>query len=404
MRRWLNTLVFSHVPVYFMSLSNYRLLRLVSKLISSGKSTPLILPEPSDPASIKALMMRAQVQLDAGTLRSFYAGKRILVTGAGGSIGSEICKQVLSLGAAHVTLVDHSELALYEIDRAIREQFPNRCAQPVLCSIRRKERLAAVVMEHKPDVIFHAAALKHVPMVELNPCEAVLTNVLGTQYVIEAAKAAGVKQLVLISSDKAVAPSSLMGATKRLAEHLVRTQITENHQACVVRFGNVLGSTGSVVPLFRSQIERGGPITLTDKSAERYFMTIFEAVQLVLTAAMNNANTPQHHSGLYILEMGEPIKIYDLATRMIRLYGFRPDKDIKITFTGLREGEKITEALVDDNEVRKPVLPGIFEVGNQAHVPPIAHEVMETLYNLAQEGHDDNAKAMVFNLVNSLRE
>jgi FlaA1/EpsC-like NDP-sugar epimerase len=388
-----------------MGASNYRLLRFLARLAAFGKSpAPLVLPDPSDPASFKVLLHRPQVELDTEGLRSFYSGKRILVTGAGGSIGSEICKQALSLGAAHVTLVDHSELALYEIDRAIREQFGTTHAQPILCSIRRKERLAAVVKAQAPDVIFHAAALKHVPMVELNPCEAVLTNVLGTQYVIDAAKAAGVKQLVLISSDKAVAPSSLMGATKRMAEHLIRSQITGTHQACVVRFGNVLGSTGSVVPLFRSQIERGGPITLTDKDAERYFMTIFEAVQLVLTAAMTNAQTPENHSGLYILEMGEPVRIYDLAMRMIKLYGLKPEKDISIVFTGLREGEKITEALVDDNEVRKALLPGIFEVSDHVSVEPIADSVMQTLYGVAQEGHDDTAKEMVFNLVNSLRE
>jgi O-antigen biosynthesis protein WbqV len=388
-----------------MSLSNYRLLRFLARLASFGKKNGSIpLPDPSDPASFKVLLHRPQVQLDTNGLKNFYTGKRILVTGAGGSIGSEICKQVLALGAEHVSLIDHSELALYEIDRAIKLEFPgSERARPFLCSVRRKERIAAVVAQQKPDVIFHAAALKHVPMVELNPSESVLTNVLGTQYVIDAAKAAGVKQLVLISSDKAVAPSSLMGATKRLAEHLIRTQISDTHQACVVRFGNVLGSTGSVVPLFKSQIERGGPITLTDRDVERYFMTIFEAVQLVLTAAMTNAGTPEH-SGLYILEMGTPVKIHDLATRMIKLYGLRPDKDIKITFTGLREGEKITEALVDDNEERRLVLPGIFEVVNQAHVAPVAEEVMQTLYALAQGGHDDEAKTMVFNLVNSLRE
>ncbi len=388
-----------------MSLSNYRLLRFLARLASFGKKNGSIpLPDPSDPASFKVLLHRPQVQLDTDGLKNFYTGKRVLVTGAGGSIGSEICKQVLALGAAHVSLIDHSELALYEIDRAIKLEFPgSERARPFLCSVRRKERIAAVVAQQKPDVIFHAAALKHVPMVELNPSESVLTNVLGTQYVIDAAKAAGVKQLVLISSDKAVAPSSLMGATKRLAEHLIRTQISDTHQACVVRFGNVLGSTGSVVPLFKSQIERGGPITLTDRDVERYFMTIFEAVQLVLTAAMTNAGTPEH-SGLYILEMGTPVKIHDLATRMIKLYGLRVDKDIKITFTGLRDGEKITEALVDDNEVRRLLLPGIFEVVNQAHVAPISDEVMQTLYALAQEGHDAPAKTMVFNLVNSLRE
>ncbi len=388
-----------------MSLSSYRLLRLMTRLsLSRSRPGELLLPDPSDPQSFKVLLHRPQVTLDIEGLRAFYTGKRILVTGAGGSIGSEIAKQALEMGASHVTLVDHSELALYEIDRAIRERYgKTERATPILCSIRRKERLAAVFAAQKPDVVFHAAALKHVPMVELNPSESVLTNVLGTQYVIDAAKSAHVKQLVLISSDKAVAPSSLMGATKRLAEHLIRTQISDSHQACVVRFGNVLGSTGSVVPLFKSQIERGGPITLTDKDAERYFMTISEAVQLVMTAAMHNASTPEHKSGLYILEMGQPIKIADLARRLIGLYGLKADKDIDIVYTGLREGEKITETLVDDNEIRQPLLPGIFEVANQEKVAPLPAKTLQKLYDFAQEGHDLEAKTMTFDLVRSLR-
>ena len=386
-----------------MSHSSYRLLRLIARLALTKTNSGVHLPDPSDPQSFSSLLHRPQVELDTVALNSFYHGKRILVTGAGGSIGSEIVKQVLALGASHVTLLDHSELALYEIDRAIRENYSAAHARPVLCSIRRQERLEAVFLAERPDVVFHAAALKHVPMVELNPSESVLTNVLGTQYVIDAAKAARVKQLVLISSDKAVAPSSLMGATKRLAEHLIRTQISDTHQACVVRFGNVLGSTGSVVPLFKSQIERGGPITLTDAKAERYFMTISEAVMLVLTSAMHNAGTPEHKSGLYILEMGQPIKIHDLAERLIGLYGLKPGEDIKIVYTGLREGEKITEALVDDNEVRTAMLPGIFEVVNQERMASLPAKVMHKLYDLAQEGHDDQAKAMTFDLVRSLR-
>ncbi len=386
-----------------MAQSSYRLLRLLARLALTKTNSGIHLPDPSDPQSFNALLHRPPVALDTPALKSFYAGKRVLVTGAGGSIGSEIVKQVLGLGAAHVTLLDHSELALYEIDRALRESLPGSDTKPVLCSIRSPERLEAVFVAQRPDVVFHAAALKHVPMVELNPSESVLTNVRGTQYVIDAAKAAHVKQLVLISSDKAVAPSSLMGATKRLAEHLIRTQISDTHQACVVRFGNVLGSTGSVVPLFKSQIERGGPITLTDAKAERYFMTISEAVMLVLTAAMANAGTPDHKSGLYILEMGQPIKIRDLAERLISLYGLKPGEDIEITYTGLREGEKITEALVDDNEVRRPLLPGLFEVVNPETVMSLPGKVMHKLYDLAQEGHDDQAKTMTFDLVRSLR-
>jgi O-antigen biosynthesis protein WbqV len=386
-----------------MSHSSYRLLRLIARLALTKTNSGIHLPDPSDPQSFNVLLHRPPVELDTVALNSFYAGKRVLVTGAGGSIGSEIVKQVLTLGASHVTLLDHSELALYEIDRAIRENFPGANTKPVLCSIRRAERLEAVFVAQQPDVVFHAAALKHVPMVELNPSESVLTNVLGTQYVIDAARAARVQQLVLISSDKAVAPSSLMGATKRLAEHLVRTQISDSHRACVVRFGNVLGSTGSVVPLFKSQIERGGPVTLTDAKAERYFMTISEAVMLVMTAAMHNAGTPEHNSGLYILEMGQPIKIHDLAERLIGLYGLKPGTDIEIAYTGLREGEKITEALVDDNELRRPLLPGIFELINPETVTQLPVKVLNKLYDLAQEGHDDQAKTMTFDLVRSLR-
>lgn len=387
------------------ALNNYKLLRfLVKSPFVRRKSVRLPLPAPDDGLSYKRLLHRPQVQLDLESLKRFYAGKRILVTGAGGSIGSEIARQALSLGAAHIVLLDHSELALYEIEQALRYEFPQAALSPVLCSIRRKARLEAIFIEQQPDVIFHAAALKHVPMVETNPSEGVLTNVMGTQYVIDAARAAGAKQLVLISSDKAVAPASMMGATKRLAEHLISSQLGHSNRACVVRFGNVLGSTGSVVPLFRSQIERGGPITLTDLKVERFFMTIAEAVQLVMTAAMHNASHPEEKSNLYILEMGAPIRIYDLARRMIKLYGLTPDKDIKIVVTGLRSGEKITEALIDDNEVRTPLSPGIFKVINQnmtLHLPVAA---LAELYLLAERGEDEIVKARVFEFVNSLRD
>ncbi|MFT4091533.1 MAG: polysaccharide biosynthesis protein [Asticcacaulis sp.] len=362
------------------------------------------LADPNDSISYKNLLHRPQVELDKAGLKAFYSGKRILITGAGGSIGSEIARQALSLGAAHIVLIDHSELALYDIEKSLRYDFPNAPLSPILCSIRRKARLEAIFMEQKPDVIFHAAALKHVPMVELNPSEGVLTNVMGTQYVIDAARAANVKQLVLISSDKAVAPASMMGATKRLAEHLISTQMGYSNQACVVRFGNVLGSTGSVVPLFRSQIERGGPITLTDPKVERFFMTIAEAVQLVMTAALHNASRPEEKSNLYILEMGSPIKIYDLAKRMIRLYGLTPGKDVKIVLTGLRDGEKITEALVDDNEIRAPLRPGIFKVVNQNMSLRLSPTAMSELYLQAERGEDEVVKSQVFAFVNSLRD
>lgn len=336
-------------------------------------------------------------------LRAHYQGRRILITGAGGSIGSEIAAQALALGAAHVSLIDHSELALYEIDRTLREIYDQPSITTLLCSIRHRDRLRAVFMREKPDCIFHAAALKHVPMVELNPSESVLTNVLGTQNVIDLAKSAGVGTLVLISSDKAVAPSSLMGATKRLSEYLIASQISPSLQACTVRFGNVLGSTGSVVPQFWRQIHRGGPLTLTDPEAERFFMSIFEAVQLVLRAAMLNTNSPMDHSGLYILEMGRPIKIVDMAQRLIELANLPNDQRIELIYLGLREGEKITEILLDDNEFRRQVNEGIYEVMPEIALVPLGPGTFPSLYDLAFRGDDEDAKSRVFELVRTLR-
>jgi len=388
-----------------MAVLNYRLLRLLAATGLMGrKNVKLSLADPNDQISYKSLLQRPQVHLDHDALRAFYSGKRILITGGGGSIGSEIARQALRLGAAHVILIDHTELALYDVEQSLNLEFGKPPVTLILCSIRRKARLEAIFLAQKPDVVFHAAALKHVPMVEINPSEGVLTNVMGTQYVIDAARAANVNQLVLISSDKAVAPASMMGATKRLAEHLISSQMGHLNQACVVRFGNVLGSTGSVVPLFRAQIERGGPITLTDPKVERFFMTIFEAVQLVMTAAMHNATTQSETSSLYILEMGQPIRIYDLAQRMIRMYGLRVNKDIPIVLTGLRDGEKISEALLDDNEIREPLRPGIFKVINQhmnLHLPQAA---MNDLFAKAERGEDEIVKTQVFSFVKALRD
>jgi len=387
-----------------MAVLNYRILRFLATTGLLGrKNVKLSLADPNDQVSYKSLLQRPQVHLDHDALRAFYSGKRILITGGGGSIGSEIARQALRLGAAHVTLLDHTELALYEVEQSLALEFGKPPVTLILCSIRRKARLEAIFVSQQPDVVFHAAALKHVPMVEINPSEGVLTNVMGTQYVIDAARAANVRQLVLISSDKAVAPASMMGATKRLAEHLISSQMGHLNQACVVRFGNVLGSTGSVVPLFRAQIERGGPITLTDPKVERFFMTIFEAVQLVMTAAMHNATNPSETSSLYILEMGQPIRIYDLAQRMISMYGLKVNRDIHIALTGLRDGEKITEALLDDNEIREPLRPGIFKVVNQhmdLHLPQTA---VNELFARAESGEDEIVKKQVFSFVKTLR-
>jgi O-antigen biosynthesis protein WbqV len=230
----------------------------------------------------------------------------------------------------------------------------------VLCDVRDAARLDLVFAAEKPDLVFHAAALKHVTLVENHPCEGVRTNVLGSRNVAAAAKACGAAHLALISTDKAVAPASVMGATKRVAEAVVR-QFAGDTRVSVVRFGNVLGSAGSVVPIFQHQIARGGPVTLTDAEVERYFMTIPEAVQLVLRAVALSAGDMEPPTGVLTLEMGEPVKIIDLARRMIELQGLVPERDIEIKITGLRPGEKLTEALVDVNETARSKAEGVTE-------------------------------------------
>jgi FlaA1/EpsC-like NDP-sugar epimerase len=353
----------------------------------------------------QSLLSRPQVQLDQDKLVSHYRGKRVLITGAGGSIGSEIAQQVLFLGASQITLVENSELALYNIHYKLKREKTATTINAVLCDITRRERLMNVVHREEPDIIFHAAALKHVPMVELNPSEGVLTNVFGTRNVIDAANASQVEQLVLISSDKAVAPSSIMGATKRMAEYLVRHNCGKIHDkthACVVRFGNVLGSTGSVVPLFRTQIEHGGPLTLTDPNVERYFMTIFEAVQLVLQAAVQNHHSVQSTPNLYVLEMGKPIRIIDLAHRFLELHGLKAGVDIAIEYIGLRDGEKLTEDLIDIDEAQNLLTPGIYEINSKNNHMAIGEDDLSALFDIATRSEDDLVRSVLFSYVNRI--
>jgi O-antigen biosynthesis protein WbqV len=311
---------------------------------------------------LEEFLPRAPLRLDSGPLAALIAGRRALVTGAGGSIGSEIARQLVRFGCSHLTLIDHSEFALFEIDRELQRSAPERLThRAVLCNVRDASRVREVFVADRPELVFHAAALKHVTLVEGNPAEAVLTNVLGTWNVATAAREAAVEHMVMISTDKAVDPSSVMGCTKRLAESLLGSHAGGRTLFSVVRFGNVLGSAGSVVPIFRDQIERGGPITVTHPDVERYFMTIPEAVQLVLQATALRA-ADQDRIGLrkFILEMGKPVKIVDLARQMIELSG---DKDrIRIDFIGLRQGEKITESLIDIGERATSAAPGIAEI------------------------------------------
>lgn len=304
------------------------------------------------PIEVEDLLGRPQAVLDRASMGQMIAGKSILVTGAGGSIGSELCRQIADFSPKKLILLDHSEFLLYQIHLELTHKFPGLSLEQVLCDVRDEKRIHNVFVRTKPDLVFHAAALKHVPMVENNKIEGIQTNVLGTWFVAQAAKQSGVSQMVMISTDKAVNPTSIMGLTKRVAEVICQSLDQEKNQKTrfvSVRFGNVLGSTGSVVPLFQSQIARGGPVTVTDKNVKRYFMSISEAVSLVLQSGVLGGED-QARDRLFVLDMGEAVKIDDLARQMIVLAGLKPGEDIKIEYTGLRPGEKLYEELFYDRE------------------------------------------------------
>ena len=316
-----------------------------------------------EPIALEDLLGRPQAVLDRDGMARLIAGRRVLVTGAGGTIGAELTRQIAALSPGRLVLLDNGEFALYAIDAELRERFPELAPLPLLRDVREREQVEEVVAAERPEIVFHAAALKHLPMVETNPIEGVLTNIIGSRNVAEAARAHGVLLVVMISTDKAVNPTSVMGATKRLAESFC--QALDLYEArrhgpgtrfVTVRFGNVLGSTGSVVPLFARQLAAGGPLTVTDPEVARFFMTVREAVELVLQAsALSPASeTTETRGKIFVLDMGEPVKIVDLAHQMIRLAGLRADQDIKIEFIGLRPGEKLHEELFHPAE---PLMP-----------------------------------------------
>jgi FlaA1/EpsC-like NDP-sugar epimerase len=289
---------------------------------------------------IEDLLRRDPVRSRVGDA-SYLRGKVVLVTGAGGSIGSELCRQVAHRRPDSLVLLGHGENSIYLIHQELREQFPDLSVVPVIADVRDRARLQRVFAHHGPQVVFHAAAHKHVPLMELNTAEAITNNVLGTRNVLQVSEQCDVKRFVLISSDKAVNPRNIMGATKRIAELLVQDAGQRARRNFVaVRFGNVLGSRGSVVPKFKRQIAAGGPVTVTHPDMERYFMTIPEAVYLVLQAAALGRG-----GELFVLDMGDPVKIVDLARDLITLSGFQPGRDIEIQFTGTRPGEKLQERL-----------------------------------------------------------
>jgi FlaA1/EpsC-like NDP-sugar epimerase len=295
---------------------------------------------------IEDLLRRAPVQTDLAAVQELVGDRSVLVTGAGGSIGSELCRQIASCQPARLVLMGHGENSLFDIQQELLGRFPDVTITAVVADIRDRARVATVVEQHRPHVIFHAAAHKHVPLMEENVVEAITNNVLGTQHVVDAAIRGGVPRLVMISTDKAVRPTSIMGATKRVAEKVVQLAAVRHGRSYVaVRFGNVLGSRGSVVPTFMRQIRDGGPVTVTDPEMRRYFMTIPEAVQLVLQAGAMGVGAE-----VFLLDMGEPVRVVDLATDLIRLSGFEPGRDIKVVFTGRRPGEKLYEEMFFSDE------------------------------------------------------
>jgi len=312
------------------------------------------------PISVEDLLGRPQIVLDFTPVRRFIAGRRVLVTGAGGSIGSEVVRQVCAIGPSAICLVDASEFNLYTIDSEVSEQWPTIERVARVIDVRHRLLIDGCFASFKPEIVFHAAALKHVPLVEANPVEAIWTNAIGTRHVCDSAAAVGCRAMVLISTDKAVNPTNVMGASKRCAEGYCQT-LARAHEGrpgaphfVAVRFGNVLGSSGSVVPLFERQLKAGGPLTVTHPDIERYFMTIREAVQLVLQASALGVTDTTLAGRVFALDMGTPVKIADLARQMIRLAGLKPGKDVAIEFTGLRPGEKLFEEVFHAGERIEP--------------------------------------------------
>lgn len=379
-----------------------RLLRLPSIVELAHQDGMALLPMRE--ISVEELLARDPIELDRAAVGALIRGRRVLITGAGGSIGAELCRQVAAFQAAHVTMMDFSETSLFEIDREMTETWPALSHSAVLCDVRNARRLEQAFKKEKPHLVFHAAALKHVSMVERHPCEGVLTNVVGTWNVAEAAKSCGAAQMVLISTDKAVDPSNVMGATKRLAEAVIQAQQAgQGTRFSAVRFGNVLGSAGSVVPIFKSQIDRGGPVTVTHEEIERFFMTIPEAAQLVLHATATCAEDEESaHARLFLLEMGEPVRIMDLARQMIALSGRIPGKDIDIEITGLRPGEKLTEALLDETERSLPCAPKVMEVVSTSALRITSSHLVE-IESLAEMGDVEDVRRALFDLVGQIR-
>ena len=347
---------------------------------------------------VEDLLGREPVKLDIGAISEYVTGSTVMVTGAGGSIGSEICRQLMRFAPEKILLVGHGEYSIYSIDMELKNKYHDTETEiiPIIGDVQDRERIFNIVEEHHPRIIYHAAAHKHVPLMEYNPHEAVKNNVIGTKNVAEAADTFGVKTFVMVSTDKAVNPTNVMGATKRVAEMVVQHMAQQSKTKFVaVRFGNVLGSRGSVIPLFKKQIEKGGPVTVTDPEMTRYFMTIPEASRLVI-----QAGTLAKGGEIFVLDMGEPVKIVDLAKNLIKLSGYTED-EIPIEFSGIRPGEKMYEELLGEDEI----LPD--EVYEKIYIGKTVEVDMKVVLNLIKqfEGYNQaSLKNELMNIVYAERE
>ncbi|MHA1107898.1 MAG: polysaccharide biosynthesis protein, partial [Alphaproteobacteria bacterium] len=358
------------------------------------------------PIDIEDVLGRPQKVLDRASMQTLVRGRRVLITGAGGTIGGELARQIAAFGPESLCLLDSSEYALYRIDLEIGERHGELDRSAIIADVRDTARISRVFEAEKPDLVFHAAALKHVPIVEAHPVEGVQTNILGTRVVADCCRAANVDSMVLISTDKAVNPTSVMGATKRIAETYCQAlDILESERSragdpgtrfITVRFGNVLGSTGSVVPLFQRQLARGGPLTVTHPDMKRYFMTVREAVELVLEATVLGTRKTEHQGRIYVLDMGEPIRILDLANQMIMLAGLQPGVDIGIEFTDPRPGEKLFEEVLHDSEPPEETeYGGILLAAPRTADRDALNRLIDALVIAARVGDEEEVRSLI---------
>ncbi|SES42803.1 nucleoside-diphosphate sugar epimerase/dehydratase [Salipaludibacillus aurantiacus] len=412
---WLQSVVeqknIEHIIIAIPSLSKQQLNDIFSRCAETKVKTQ-IMPSVEDIMSgkvsvneirdvqVEDLLGREPVKLDTEKIGNKLTGETIMVTGAGGSIGSEVCRQIIKFNPKKLVLLGHGENSIYDIEMELRPKYPNIELETEIADVQDRERIMGAVGKHQPHVIYHAAAHKHVPLMERNPHEAIKNNVIGTKNVAEAADQSGVYSFVMISTDKAVNPTSVMGASKRIAEMIVQhMDMVSNTKFVAVRFGNVLGSRGSVIPLFKKQIEAGGPVTVTHPDMTRYFMTIPEASRLVL-----QAGAIAKGGETFVLDMGEPVKIVDLAKNLIRLSGFT-EEEIGIKYAGIRPGEKLFEELLGDNEVHKEqIYPKIY----RGKTPPVnvnvIYELVENFYYMRADDVRESVLDIAHFKVESLKE